>query len=147
MRGINKVIIVGNTGRDPETRYLPSGTAITNISVATSESRTDKQTGEKVEKTEWHRIVAFGKLAEIIGQYVKKGTPVYIEGKLSTSSYDKDGQKHYSTQVVAETMELLGGKSEGSAQEKPATESTAGGARGTNDFEDDIPFAAVRSYP
>lgn len=147
MRGINKVIIVGNTGRDPETRYLPSGTAITNISVATSESRTDKQTGEKVEKTEWHRVVAFGKLAEIIGQYVKKGTPVYIEGKLSTSSYDKDGQKHYSTQVVADVMQMLGGRPEGSEQEKPARESTGGGARGTNDFEDDIPFAAVRSYP
>lgn len=141
MRGINKVIIVGNTGRDPETRYLPSGTAITNISVATSESRTDKQTGEKVEKTEWHRVVAFGKLAEIISQYVKKGTTVYIEGKLSTSSYDKDGQKHYSTQVVADVMQMLGGRPEGSEQEKPARESTGGGARGTNDFEDsDLPF-------
>ena len=143
MRGINKVIIVGNTGRDPETRYLPSGTAITNISVATSESRTDKQTGEKVEKTEWHRVVAFGKLAEIISQYVKKGTTVYIEGKLSTSSYDKDGQKHYSTQVVADVMQMLGGKS---GDKSGANEyAKASGASGTErqpgeDFDDSSPF-------
>ena len=140
MSGVNRVILLGHVGKDPEMRYLPSGTAIANLTMATSESRTDKQTGEKVEKTEWHRVVAFGKLAEIIGQYVKKGTPVYIDGKLSTSSYDKDGQKHYSTQVVADIMQLLGGRPDGAEPAAPKpTESTAGGARGTNDF-DDVPF-------
>lgn len=143
MRGINKVIIVGNTGRDPEMRYLPSGTPIANISVATSESRTDKQTGEKVEKTEWHRVVAFGKLAEIIGEYVKKGTQVYIDGKLSTSQYEKDGQTHYATQVVVNTMQMLGGK----PGDKPGANeyAKASGASGTErqpgeDFDDSIPF-------
>ena len=146
MSGVNRVILIGRCGKDPEVRALPSGMAVANFSLATSESRKDKESGEKTEKTEWHRCAAFGKTAEIISQYVKKGTPVYIEGKLSTSSYDKDGQKHYSTQVVADVMQMLGGRPEGSEQEKPARESTGGGARGTNDFDDDIPFGALRGW-
>ncbi len=141
MRGINKVILVGNLGKDVEMRYHPSGTAIAKFSVATSEARKNKETGETEEKVEWHQVAAFGKLAEICGEFLKKGSAVYIEGKNSTSTYDKDGQKHYSTQVIVQVMQMLGGKPDGSEKEKPARESTAGGARGTNDFEDsDIPF-------
>lgn len=147
MQGVNKTFLIGHVGQDPTMRYLADGSPIANFTLATSESRKDKETGEKVEKVEWHRLAAFGKLAEIVQTYVKKGSLLYIEGKNSTSTYDKDGQKHYSTQVIVQVMQMLGGKTEGSTQEKPARESTAGGARGTNDFEDDIPFAAVRSYP
>ena len=109
-RGINKVILVGNLGADPETRYTPSGTAITTIRIATSESWKDKQTGEAQERTEWHRIKFFGRLAEIAGEYLKKGGQVYVEGKLRTEEYEKDGQKRYSTDIIADEMQMLGSR-------------------------------------
>jgi single-strand DNA-binding protein len=115
-RGINKVIIVGNLGNDPETRYTASGTAITSLSIATSESWTDKQSGEKQERTEWHRVKLFGRLAEIAGEYLKKGRQVYIEGSLRTDKYtDKSGVEKYSTDIIASEMQMLGGGGEGSA--------------------------------
>jgi single-strand DNA-binding protein len=108
MAGINKAIIVGNLGSDPETRYTTDGTPVTNFNVATSEDWTDKG-GEKRSKTEWHRIVAWRKLAEICGEYLKKGRQVYVEGKFQTRSWEKDGATHYSTEIVAETVQFLGG--------------------------------------
>ncbi|MFB1630203.1 single-stranded DNA-binding protein [Pseudomonas sp. AP-1] len=113
MRGINKVILVGTCGRDPEVRYLPNGNAVTNVSLATSESWNDRQTGQKVEKTEWHRVVLFGKVAEIAGEYLRKGSQCYIEGKLKTREWEQDGIKRYSTEVHVDingTMQLLGGR-------------------------------------
>jgi single-strand DNA-binding protein len=111
MASVNKVIIVGNLGRDPETRYMPSGDAMTSIAVATTDSWKDKTTGEKKEQTEWHRISFFGKLAEIAGQYLKKGSQVYIEGSLRTRKYtDKDGVEKYSTDIRADTMQMLGSR-------------------------------------
>jgi single-strand DNA-binding protein len=118
-RGINKVILVGTCGQDPEVRYLPNGNAVTNLSLATSEAWTDKQTGQKVEKTEWHRVSLFGKVAEIAGEYLRKGSQVYIEGKLQTREWEKDGIKRYSTEVHVDmrgTMQLLGGRPDGQAQ-------------------------------
>lgn len=115
MRGVNKVILVGTCGQDPEVRYAPNGTAITNLSLATSESWNDRQTGQKVEKTEWHRVVLFGKVAEIAGEYLRKGSQCYIEGKLKTREWEKDGIKRYSTEVHVDingTMQLLGGRPE-----------------------------------
>ena len=115
-RGVNKVILVGNLGADPETRYTPSGTAITSIRIATSESWKDKQTGEQQERTEWHRVKFFGRLAEIAGEYLKKGGQVYIEGKLRTDEYEKDGVKRYSTDIIADEMQMLGSKGGGGAE-------------------------------
>jgi len=112
-RGVNKVILVGNLGADPETRYTPSGTAITSIRIATSESWKDKQTGEQQERTEWHRVKFFGRLAEIAGEYLKKGGQVYVEGKLRTDEYEKDGVKRYSTDIIADEMQMLGSKGGG----------------------------------
>lgn len=112
-RGVNKVILVGTCGQDPEVRYLPNGNAVTNLSLATSEKWTDKQTGQKVEKTEWHRVSLFGKVAEIAGEYLRKGSQVYIEGKLQTREWEKDGIKRYTTEIVVDmqgTMQLLGGR-------------------------------------
>jgi single-strand DNA-binding protein len=111
MASVNKVIIVGNLGRDPEMRYMPSGDAIANIAVATSYKSKDRNTGEQKEVTEWHRISFFGKLAEIVGQYLKKGSSVYVEGRLQTRKYtDKDGVEKYATDIVAEQMQMLGGR-------------------------------------
>jgi single-strand DNA-binding protein len=111
MASVNKVIIVGNLGRDPEIRHMPSGDAIANIAVATSFKSKDKNTGEQKESTEWHRISFFGRLAEIVGQYLKKGSSVYVEGRLQTRKYtDKDGVEKYATDIVAEQMQMLGGK-------------------------------------
>jgi single-strand DNA-binding protein len=111
MASVNKCIIVGNLGRDPEIRYLPSGDAIANIAVATSFKSKDRQTGEQKEQTEWHRISFFGRLAEIVGQYLKKGSSVYVEGRLQTRKYtDKDGIERYATEVIAENMQMLGGR-------------------------------------
>ncbi|HDS1744250.1 single-stranded DNA-binding protein [Pseudomonas sp. M2] len=123
MRGINKVILVGTCGQDPEVRYLPNGNAVTNLSLATSESWNDRQTGQKVEKTEWHRVVLFGKVAEIAGEYLRKGSQCYIEGKLKTREWEKDGIKRYSTEVHVDingTMQLLGGRqdSQGGGQQQ-----------------------------
>lgn len=111
MASVNKVIIVGNLGRDPEIRYMPSGDAIANIAVATSFKSKDRNTGEQKEQTEWHRISFFGRLAEIVGQYLKKGSSVYVEGRLQTRKYtDKDGIERYATEIVAENMQMLGGR-------------------------------------
>ncbi len=114
-RGINKVILVGNLGADPETRYTASGAAITSIRIATSESWRDKQTGEQQERTEWHSITFFGRLAEIAGEYLRKGSQVYVEGRLQTDKWqDKDGNDRYTTKVIANEMQMLGGRGEGS---------------------------------
>ncbi|MCW8927704.1 MAG: single-stranded DNA-binding protein, partial [Gammaproteobacteria bacterium] len=111
-RGVNKVILVGNLGQDPEVRYTASGAAVANISVATSEQWTDKQSGQKQERTEWHRVVLFGRLGEIAGEYLKKGSQVYLEGKLQTRKWqDQNGQDRYSTEIVANEMQMLGGRS------------------------------------
>jgi len=119
-RGVNKVILVGNLGKDPETRYTASGSAVTNITVATSESWKDKQTGENQERTEWHRIVFFNRLAEIAGEYLRKGSQVYLEGALRTRKWQgKDGQDRYTTEVVASEMQMLGGRA-GEASDRPA---------------------------
>lgn len=110
-RGINKVILVGNLGQDPETRYMPSGAAVTNFTVATNESWKDKQTGEQKERTEWHRVAMFNRLAEIAAEYLRKGSQVYIEGKLRTRKWqDKDGQDRYTTEIIADEMQMLGGR-------------------------------------
>lgn len=112
-RGINKVILVGTCGQDPDVRYLPNGNAVTNLSLATSEQWTDKQSGQKVERTEWHRVSLFGKVAEIAGEYLRKGAQVYIEGKLQTREWEKDGIKRYTTEIIVDmqgTMQLLGGR-------------------------------------
>jgi len=111
MASVNKVIVVGNLGRDPETRYMPSGDAMTNIAVATTDKWKDKATGEQKEATEWHRIAFFGKLAEIAGQYLKKGSQVYIEGKLRTRKWtDKDGVEKFTTEIIADSMQMLGSR-------------------------------------
>lgn len=112
MKGINKAIIVGSLGADPETRYTANGGAITSIRIATSESWKDKVTGEKQERTEWHRVQFFGKLAEIAGEHLKKGSQVYVEGKLRTDEYEKDGVKRYFTNIIAGEMQMLGGRTE-----------------------------------
>jgi single-strand DNA-binding protein len=143
MASVNKVIIVGNLGRDPEMRYLPSGDPIANIAVATSYKSKDKNTGEAKESTEWHRISFFGRLAEIVGQYLKKGSSVYVEGRLQTRKYtDKDGVEKYATDIVAESMQMLGGRPEGGGQSAPQPQRQAPPAPArTSDFaDDDIPF-------
>jgi single-strand DNA-binding protein len=115
MASVNKVIIVGNLGRDPETRYMPSGDAVTNITVATTDKWKDKASGEMKEATEWHRIAFFGRLAEVAGQYLKKGSQVYVEGRLKTRKYtDKDGVEKYATEIAADTMQMLGSRQGGS---------------------------------
>lgn len=111
-RGINKVILVGNLGRDPETRYMPSGGAVTNVSVATSKSWKDKDSGEQKDRTEWHRVVFFNRLAEVAGEYLKRGSKVYVEGELRTRDWEKDGQKHYTTEIVASEMQMLDSRGE-----------------------------------
>ena len=139
-RGVNKVILVGNLGADPDVRYAASGSAVTKISIATTESWKDKQSGEKKERTEWHRVVFFGRLAEIAAEYLRKGSQVYVEGSLRTSKYEKEGQTHYSTEIAGNEMQMLGsrGGSGGDESRAPATEAASGGAGG--DFDDDIPF-------
>jgi single-strand DNA-binding protein len=141
-RGINKVIILGNLGNDPETRYTASGTAITSLSIATSESWTDKQSGEKQERTEWHRVKVFGKLAEICGEYLKKGRQVYIEGALRTDKYtDKAGVEKYSTDIIASEMQMLGGQGEGKPESSAPRQRQAAPASDPSAFnDDDIPF-------
>ena len=119
MSGLNRVMIIGRLGRDPETRYAQSGTAICSLNVATSEAWKDKNTGEKQEKTEWHRCVAFGKPAEILGQYLSKGSQVYLEGKLQTRSYEKDGQTHYATEIVVSNFTFLGGGQDRQQPQQP----------------------------
>ncbi len=156
-RGINKVILVGNLGQDPEVRYTANGAAVANISIATSEQWTDKQSGQKQERTEWHRVVLFGRLGEIAGEYLKKGSQVYLEGKLQTRKWqDQNGQDRYTTEIVANEMQMLGGRGGASdysqggapAQQSAPRQQQGGGAPapaasgGSNfdDFDDDIPF-------
>lgn len=133
-KGINKVIIVGNLGQDPKMQNMPSGGAVTSISVATSETWKDKNTGQQEQRTEWHRVVFFGRLAEIAGQYLKKGSKVYIEGSLRTRTWEKDGEKRYATEIVANEMQMLDSKGEGASSAGNATQQQ------TPDFDDDIPF-------
>ena len=142
-RGINKVIIVGNLGGDPETRYMPSGSAVTNLTVATNESWKDKQTGEQKDRTEWHKVAMFNRLAEIAAEYLRKGSQVYIEGKLRTRKWqDKNGQDRWTTEIIADEMQMLGGRSGAGAPASydsppPAAPPPQGGA---DEFDDDIPF-------
>jgi single-strand DNA-binding protein len=157
-RGVNKVILVGNVGKDPETRYMPNGDAVTNVTLATSESWKDKNTGEQKELTEWHRITFYRKLAEIVAEYVKKGSKLYVEGALRTRSWEQDGVKRYATEIIASEMQMLdgkgggGGSSDGDSswqQQAPRSSSGGGGSAQRpqksspppeDSFDDDIPF-------
>ncbi len=155
-RGVNKVIIVGNLGKDPETRYMPSGSAVTNLRIATTEAWKDKQSGEQQERTEWHSVAMFGRLAEIAAEYLRKGSQVYIEGKLRTRKWqDKEGKDRYTTEILADEMQMLGSKGGGGAAGAGAGAmggaTAAGGCGGgraavndsgapPGDFDDDIPF-------
>lgn len=148
-RGINKVILVGNLGADPDTRYMPSGKAVTNIRIATSESWKDRQTGDQQERTEWHTVVLFDKLGEIAAEYLRKGSQVYIEGSLRTRKWqDKEGKDRYSTEIVARDMQMLGGRGGAggggeprAARSAPAEERSAPApAADVGEFDDDIPF-------
>ena len=155
-RGINKVIIVGNLGGDPETRYMPSGAAVTNFTVATNESWKDKQTGEQKDRTEWHRVAMFNRLAEIAAEYLRKGSQVYIEGKLRTRKWQgQDGQDRYTTEIIADEMQMLGGRGGGGGSFGGGSGGQGGGDQGgggqggggnappqpgPDDFDDDIPF-------
>ena len=164
MASVNKVILIGNLGKDPETRYAPSGDAICNITLATSETWKDKATGEKKEQTEWHRVVFFGRLAEIVAQYLRKGSQIYVEGRLQTRKWqDKDGQDRYTTEIRAAEMTMLGsrqgaggdtstrqydagGHDAGAASARPSPQQpdakapAQSGGGGFGDFDDDIPF-------
>ena len=141
-RGVNKVILMGTFGRDPEMRYMPNGGGVCNFSIATSETWKDKNTGENQEKTEWHRCVAFRRAAEIIGEYMKKGSKIYLEGKLQTRKWEKDGQDHYSTEIVVDSFQFVGDRQGGGGQ--GGGQGSGGGgqqqAPAQDDFEDDIPF-------
>lgn len=161
-RGINKVILIGNLGKDPETRYMPSGSAVTNLRIATTESFKDRETGEQQERTEWHSVALFGKLAEISAEYLKKGSQVYIEGRLRTRKWqDKEQKDHYSTEIIADQMQMLGGRGGsgmggGSHDEGDSFGGAASGSRPARkpqakaqpqtatadspEFDDDIPF-------
>lgn len=141
-RGVNKVIIVGNLGQDPETRYMPSGTAVTNLRIATNETWKDKQTGEQKERTEWHSVEMFDRLAEIAAEYLRKGSQVYIEGKLRTEKWqDKQGNERYTTKIRAAEMQMLGGRSGGGAPAMSTSSDERAPSRAvSDDFDDDIPF-------
>ena len=158
-RGINKVILVGNLGADPETRYMPSGKAVTNLRIATSEGWKDKQTGDMQERTEWHRVALFDKLAEIAAEYLRKGSQVYIEGSLRTRKWqDKEGKDQYSTEIVARDMQMLGGRGGAgggggagtsgggmsgesrASRPAPVEERAPSGGDDGGGFDDDIPF-------
>ena len=141
-RGVNKVIVVGNLGQDPETRYMPSGSAVTNLRVATNESWKDKQTGEQKDRTEWHSVAMFGRLAEIAAEYLRKGSQVYIEGNLRTRKWqDKDGNDRYTTEIIADEMQMLGGRSGGGAAAmSDSPPASAPPKPSGDDFDDDIPF-------
>ncbi len=155
-RGVNKVILIGNLGRDPEVRYMPSGQAVANVTIATSETWRDKQTGDQQERTEWHNVVFFGRLAEIAGEYLRKGSQVYVEGSLRTRKWqDKEGRDRYTTEIIANEMQMLGGRGgQGGGdfagrpsepaprQQQPAQPAakTQAPAGDFEDFDDDIPF-------
>lgn len=141
---VNKVIIIGNLGADPEVRFMPNGNPVATISVATSETWRDKQSGDQQERTEWHRIVMFNKLAEIVGEYLKKGSKVFIEGKLRTRKWqDKNGQDRYTTEIVADEMQMLdsrGGAGQGDYQPSQQAPKASKPETATESFDDDIPF-------
>ena len=153
-RGVNKAILVGNLGRDPEVRYSPNGQAVANVTLATSESWKDKTSGEKQERTEWHRVVFFGRLAEIAGEYLKKGAQIYVEGRLQTRKWqDKDGHDRYTTEIVVNDMQMLGSRSgagipnadsfnqyQPATAAAPAADKKATSTATAGDFDDDIPF-------
>ncbi len=146
-RGVNKAILLGNLGNDPEVRYTASGSAVANVSLATTEQWKDRESGEQQEKTEWHRIVFFGRLAEIVGEYLRKGSQIYVEGRLQTRKWqDKDGNDKYTTEIVANEMQMLGGgggsrSGGGNTDQRPANESAPSKQpAGGDDFDDDIPF-------
>jgi single-strand DNA-binding protein len=144
-RGVNKVILIGNLGADPETRYAPSGTAIANVRLATTDSRRDKETGEQIERTEWHNVVFFSRLAEIVSEYLRKGSQVYVEGRLQTRKWqDRDGNDRYTTEIVADNMQMLGGRSGGAPTaptERGSSRRPTAKAEPATEFEDDeIPF-------
>ncbi len=154
-RGVNKVILVGNLGNDPEVRYMPNGNAVANVSLATSDTWKDKATGEQQEKTEWHRVVFFNRLAEIVEQYVKKGSKLYVEGRLQTRSWEQDGVKRYSTEIIANEMQMLdsrGGDAAGGMGDNPfgqqgssqrpqqAAAQAQPAPSNFDNFDDDIPF-------
>ena len=150
MPSVNKVILIGNLGKDPEVRYNPSGVAFCTISLATTRSWKDKKTGERQEETEWHRVVFNDKLAEIVGQYCKKGRPLYVEGRLRTRKWqDKEGRDQYTTEIIADQMQLLGDREQGERADPPAPRATSGGAprtqasrpaTGFDDMDDEIPW-------
>jgi single-strand DNA-binding protein len=158
MASVNKVILIGNLGRDPEVRYTPSGAAVCNVSVATTRNWKNRDSGEKQEETEWHRVVFYDRLAEIAGEYLKKGRPVYVEGRLKTRKWqDKEGKDNYTTEIVADQMQLLGsregmgsgggggedhgeGRSAAPAPRAPASKPAAKSSTGFDDMDDDIPF-------
>ena len=146
MASINRATIIGNVGRDPELRYSAAGAAVCNITVATSRNWKDKTSGEKVEETEWHRVVFYDRLAEIAGEYLKKGRPVYVEGRLKTRKWtDKEGVERYTTEIVAENMQMLGGRDDGERTAPPAQRQAPkpapkSSASGFDDMDDDIPF-------
>lgn len=155
-KGINKVILVGTCGKEPETRYMPSGGAVTSISVATNEQWTDKQSGQKQERTEWHNVTFFGRLGEIAGEYLHKGSQVYVEGKLRTESYEKDGVTRYTTKIIASEMQMLGGgvnrqagqgqpaaANQGGGQRQRRTANAANASGPVDAFDDDIPFRGI----
>ncbi len=149
-RGINKVILIGNLGADPDVRYTAGGAAVANLRLATSESWRDKNTGEQQERTEWHRVVLFGKLGEIAGEYLKKGSKVYIEGRLQTRKWqDQSGQDRYTTEIVGNDMQMLDGRASNGtedtpqargSQAQPPAQPAPGGGGSFEDFDDDIPF-------
>lgn len=145
-RGVNKVILIGNLGQDPDTKYMPSGSAVTNLRVATSETFKDRETGQQQERTEWHSVAMFGRLAEIAGEYLRKGSQIYIEGRLRTRKWqDKQGQDRYSTEIVADQMQMLGSRggagsgAESAASPKPAPKARSA-AEPAAELDDDIPF-------
>ena len=150
-RGVNKVILVGNLGQDPEVKYMPSGQAVCNISIATTDSWSDKTSGEKQERTEWHRVVFFRRLAEIAGEYLRKGSQVYIEGRLQTRKWqDQSGADRYTTEIIANEMQMLGGRggASGGGFDAPSSDQGFGSSSSSSkpatatadDFDDDIPF-------
>ena len=146
-RGVNKVILIGNLGQDPDTKYMPSGSAVTNLRIATTESFKDRETGQQTERTEWHSVAMFGRLAEVAGEYLRKGSQVYIEGRIRTRKWqDKQGQDRYSTEIIADQMQMLGGKGGGmgggadaGASDRPAPAKARTAAEPEAELDDDIP--------
>ena len=142
-RGVNKVILIGNLGGDPETRHMPSGGSVTNVNIATSESWKDKQTGQDQERTEWHRVVFFGKLADVVTQYTRKGSKIYVEGSIRTRKWtDTNGVDRWTTEIIGREMQMLDSRSTGQASPEDAKSQQAPPQTGGNfdDFDDDIPF-------